>query len=635
MPAQPRTDPRPPAARAPLGRSPHRAPAARRSSAGRAGTAVAIGAVMALCWVIGYVVGGAGVVPPLWFFLPILLAAWWFGTPAALLVALGSAFIAGPLTPAEVAQHAPQATSDWITRGAFFIAMAAVMGLVLRHVKATTVAAEQAREQAQSLLDSAGEGIYGVDADGLAMFVNPAAERLTGYAGPELIGRRLHDLLHHSHPDGSHYPAGECPILRPLTDGTRYEGEDVFWHKDGTSFPVSCTSMPLVQNGSVAGAVVVFRDISERREVERRKDEFTATVSHELRTPLTSVRGSLGLMAGGALGELPPKATRMLAIALANTDRLIRLINDILDVERMQSGRVEMHPEEADAGALVDRAIAEVRGVADQAAVTLTAQLSAAAVWADGDRVIQTLVNLLSNAIKFSEPGATVEVAVRSETDAGSHGGEAVFAVTDTGRGIPADKLHTIFGRFEQVDASDSREKGGTGLGLTICESIVTQHGGRIWVESTPGQGSTFTFTIPLARPAEPSAEHDDRITVALCEDDPGVREVVAEMLGRHGYRVRRAASGEQLLELVARDRPAAVVLDLLLGGMDGWETVVRLDAASPDARLPLVIATVLPPEEVGPLAARAAAVVHKPLEEHALVAAVTRALQNAAVEAR
>ena len=242
--------------------------------------------------------------------------------------------------------------------------------------------------------------------------------------------------------------------------------------------------------------VGIIRDITALRAVERAKSEFVSVVSHELRTPLTSIRGSLGLVAAGVVGEVPPRAGRMLDIAVSNTDRLMRLINDIIDIERLETGVVSMQKARWSAGDLMRQATDAMEAMADTAGVRLVAAPSDAQIWADADRILQTLTNLLSNAIKFSPPDSTVSLTAERRPD------EVLFKVMDRGRGIPRDKLATIFERFGQVDASDSREKGGAGLGLPICRQIVEQHGGQLWVESTPDEGSTFLFTIPTTTPA-------------------------------------------------------------------------------------------------------------------------------------
>jgi signal transduction histidine kinase len=237
------------------------------------------------------------------------------------------------------------------------------------------------------------------------------------------------------------------------------------------------------------------QDITERREVERAKDEFISVVSHELRTPLTSIRGSLGLLASGVFGPLPDKGQRMVEIAVHNTDRLVRLINDILDIERIDSGAIDMHRQPCDGVELIKRAIQCVEQFATDAQVSLSGVGEAVVFWADPDRVLQALTNLIGNAVKFSPAGSTVRVSCTRDD------GDVRFDVADDGKGIPADRLNSIFERFQQVDASDSREKGGTGLGLAICRMIVERHGGRIWVRSELGAGSTFSFALPIEQP--------------------------------------------------------------------------------------------------------------------------------------
>lgn len=244
------------------------------------------------------------------------------------------------------------------------------------------------------------------------------------------------------------------------------------------------------------------QDVTERCEVERSKDEFISIVSHELRTPLTSLRGSLGLLEGGVLGSLPETARRMVEIAVQNTDRLVRLINDILDIERIDSGTIDTHQERCDGRELIERAIQCVEQLAADAQVSLTAAGESVWLCADPDRVLQTLTNLIGNAVKFSAAGGTVGVSCTSRGD------EVLFEIADDGKGIPPDRLSLIFERFQQVDASDSREKGGSGLGLAICRKIVEYHGGQISVDSELGRGSTFSFTLP----AEQASRSSERL---------------------------------------------------------------------------------------------------------------------------
>ena len=232
-------------------------------------------------------------------------------------------------------------------------------------------------------------------------------------------------------------------------------------------------------------------DISDRKAIEQMKSEFISIASHEMRTPLTSIHGVIKLLNAGRLGELSATGQQMLEMALRNSDRLVRLVNDILDIEKMESGRDRLEKQTCDSAELIQQAIDALRSMADEHQIILETNSPSIKLNADRERIVQTLTNLISNAIKFSAAGSKVWLtSTLQET-------EVLFSVKDRGRGIPEDKLETIFERFQQVDASDSRKKGGTGLGLAICRHIVEQHKGKIWVESVYGEGSTFYFSIP------------------------------------------------------------------------------------------------------------------------------------------
>ena len=475
------------------------------------------------------------------------------------------------------------------------------------------------------ILDAAGDGICGLDRDGVVTFANPAAAHLTGYGSGELIGRRLHAQIHHKRPDGSPYPFSESPVYASLADGSIQQTDrEVYWRKDGTSFPVEYTSTPVIDDGRVTGAVVVFKDISERRKVERAKDEFTSVVSHELRTPLTSIRGSLGLLESGVLGALPEQGQRMVEIAVQNTDRLVRLINDILDIERINSGEIDMDRRICDASELIARATEVVASTAAASGVTIVTDAEPVRLAADADRVIQTLTNLIANAVKFSPAGGRVRVSC-SRAD-----GEVLFEVSDEGRGIPAENLETIFERFQQVDASDARDKGGTGLGLAICRSIVEQHGGRIWARSVPGEGATFSFVLPAPPAQDGAARTSVNLTgprVLVCDDDACVVEVVSSLLEQRGYRPTAVSCGEQALESALADPPDAILLDLLMPGMSGWETAAALKQHAATDEIPIVILSVLAQADTEAPEGPVVGWIQKPLDDAELFAALGRAV--------
>jgi PAS domain S-box-containing protein len=352
---------------------------------------------------------------------------------------------------------------------------------------------ELLKRRDELVLASVGEGILALDADGRVTVANPAAAAMLGGNVDELMGKHHTELANDPHGEGSDAPSRHA-IDQTLAHGqVRYVESDVFWRNDGSSFSVEYLCTPILEHGRSYGAVILFRDVTERRAVERMKEEFVSIVSHELRTPLTSIRGSLGLIASGMLGEVPERGQRMLDIAITNSDRLVRLINDILDIEKLDSGGVKMNLQPSNTADLMTQAAETMRALANESGVSLAVTPAWAQLNVDPDRILQALTNLLSNAIKFSDWGGRVWMSAER------HGGEIVFEVHDQGRGIPPHRLETIFERFQQVDASDAREKGGTGLGLSICRSIVEQHGGRIWAESTPGKGSTFRFSLPVS----------------------------------------------------------------------------------------------------------------------------------------
>jgi PAS domain S-box-containing protein len=398
----------------------------------------------------------------------------------------GSRFLANVLVTALFSAHGKLRGFSHITRD-------------VTERKRTQEALENLRLRTEMIVNAVGDGICGLDSNGHCVFFNQTAERMTGWKSAELISRNAHImdvLVPRVRADGSTYPPAESPIQRALGGGlTSRVDDEMFQRKDGTTFPVEYVSTPIRnQHGDIQGAVVSFQDITERRAIEQLKDEFVSVVGHELRTPLTSIRGALGLLAAGLLAGEPEKSQRMLDIAVKSTDRLARMVNDILDLERMQSGQSLMARAECDAGQLLLQAGESMRSMADEGGVRFEISAPSIALWADADRVQQVLTNLLSNAIKYSPSGTAIALA------AARAGQQVMFSIKDQGRGIPPDKLETIFERFRQVDASDSREKGGTGLGLAICRTIVHQHGGRIWVESMAGAGSTFYFTLPAAR---------------------------------------------------------------------------------------------------------------------------------------
>ena len=396
----------------------------------------------------------------------------------------------------------------------------------------------------------------------------------------------------------------------------------------------------------------------QRSELDQIKDEFISTVSHELRTPLTSIRGALGLLSAGLMGNVDAKAQNLLRIAVTNTDRLIRLINDILDIERMESGRATLHVRRVSLRDLVAQAIETMTAMADAAGVELVLAAAplgeAPALDGDADRILQVVTNLLSNAIKFSPPKTTVRVHIEADSD------WLTLRVSDEGRGIPADKLESIFDRFQQVEASDARQKGGTGLGLAICKTIVQQHNGSIWAESNVqqkrGPGASLIVAFPRAArqqteiaPAQNQNQLQTQLenqtqskttrpvpsrgNIIVCDDDSSIRSVVGGILERHGYQALEADSGEKAIALATSNSVHAILLDLAMPGISGWETLQRLKDSPDTAAIPVIVLSALSPsagksrDQTRQLIPQGW--VQKPLTEDALLAELTRALDT------
>jgi PAS domain S-box-containing protein len=450
-------------------------------------------------------------------------------------------------------------------------------------------ALEESRELTRSVIDHMLEGLIVFDTAGAIESVNAAAARMFGRPAREMVGQPLELLL----------PPAVAVRGEAFLDELREKGLNRVTEWEGCRpggevfpFELSLFEFRTGEGRHYAGNV---RDLSGRREVERLKKEFVATVSHELRTPLTSIRGSLGLLAGGMLGDLPDEAREVVGMAQRNTLRLITLINDILDLERLEAGRMEIHLAPTSASSVIERSCDSVRVFAEEQGVEIVSEATSATLLGDGDRLVQVLVNLLSNAIKFSPRGSAVTVTTEEER------GFVHLRVTDRGRGIPPDRLDDIFERFQQVEATDAREKGGTGLGLAISKTIVERHGGEMGVKSELGRGSTFHFSIraalPVAALADPflhtlSGFAGPGPDVLVVDDDVPFLGVVARQLLGAGLAVRTATTVEQAIDLARQRAPSLLVLDLGLPDGDGRMVVEALREDRKLGATPLLIYT-------------------------------------------
>ncbi len=357
-------------------------------------------------------------------------------------------------------------------------------------------ALRQSEEQLRLITNALPVLIAYVDAQQNYRFNNKSYEDWLNQNPASIHGQHLQDVW------GEETYRRIQPYVQEALSGqiVNYENEVVA--RDGRIRSVNVTYIPhLDEAKTVKGFFALTSDISDRKAIERMKDEFIAVVSHELRTPLTSMHSALKILTTGRLGTLSADGQQMLEIADENTERLVRLVNNVLDLQRIESGEVTMDKQAYNAADVMIQATEAMQPMAQQQGILLEIHPKDILVWADSDYIVQALTNLLSNAIKFSPMGGTVDMSVEYRShSADPNQREVLFQVSDQGQGIPVGKLESIFERFQQVDSSDSRKKGGTGLGLAICRKIIEQHEGKIWAESTLGEGSIFYFTLPVFR---------------------------------------------------------------------------------------------------------------------------------------
>jgi PAS domain S-box-containing protein len=479
----------------------------------------------------------------------------------------------------------------------------------------------------QLILDSAGEGIFGLDRAGMHTFVNPAAARMLGYPAEALIGQHSHALWHHHHPDGRPYPEDECPICMVLKDGNaRHAGEDWFMRKDGSFFPVEFWATPIRDGGDVAGAVVSFLGIAERKQAEeeigklnaeleervrvrtaqledangeltqakeaaeaanRAKSVFLANMSHELRTPLNAILGFSDILRRGS--GLDESKRQNLDIINRSGEHLLTLINDVLDMAKIESGRVQLEEVPFDLGSLVRDVTDMMQIRAQEKGLRLLIDQSSKFpryIVGDQARLRQVLINLLGNAIKFTEQGGvTVRLGIKPDTNP-----RLLMEVEDSGPGIAPEDQKRIFEPFVQLGEQGVNK--GTGLGLTITRQFVQLMGGSLSLESTLGKGSLFRVELPLKEAAEsdiarPAAARKGEVLglaagqpeyrVLIVEDQRDNQLLLARLLDSVGFKYRIAENGQQGVQLFQEWQPHFIWMDRRMPVMDGLEATLQI----------------------------------------------------------
>lgn len=457
--------------------------------------------------------------------------------------------------------------------------LAIAAGLAFHHSRARARATRRIEDLAarqEAIFDGAKDGMIVLDGRGSIESLNPAAACMFGYGDHDLAGRDVAILFAAVLEPGEAETFLSQLSARPDREPAEFQ-EFIGRCKDGATFPAEVSISP-VRLADEVRFLAVLRDISERKQIERMKTEFVSTVSHELRTPLTSIAGSLGLVAGGAAGEIPARAARLVEIARSNCARLIRLINEILDIEKIEAGRMAFDIRPIPLARLLDQAAEANRAyAAEHGAMILVEPVPpGATVLGDEDRLMQVMTNLLSNAAKFSPQGGVVEILTEQRDRRWR------ISVADHGPGIPEDFRPRIFTKFAQADSSDTRQKGGTGLGLSIVREIATRLGGTVSFETGAGEGTTFHVDLPAAPAAGNETDNSEALgrledaglpIILHVDDDPDMLRVVASLFeGR--ARVHSTPSAVEARASIRRYGFDAVILDVGMEDGNGLDLI-------------------------------------------------------------
>jgi PAS domain S-box-containing protein len=491
-------------------------------------------------------------------------------------------------------------------------------------------ALRRSEAQLREITDTVPALIAYVDAGHHFRFHNRAYEEAFGRSYGEIDGKHMREVMGEAFYDSLRPRVDEVLSGYPVV----YERTQVTARGDHRDYVVNYFPRYSDEDGRVIGFYSLASDVTELKRIDRMKSEFVSTVSHELRTPLTSIRGSLGLISGGVAGQLPEAVKTLVGIAKNNCERLIRLINDILDIEKIESGKMRLDLQVIALKPLMVQALAanEGFGTAHNVGLNLHFPNDELRVHVDSDRLIQVVTNLLSNAMKFSPPGSPVEVHV-------TRGGIGVrVEVRDRGPGIPEEFHKRIFQKFSQADSSDTRKKGGTGLGLNISRAIIERMEGSIGFHTQANVGTTFFFELPewkdLPVPAHSQALPSSRQRILVCEDDHDIARLICMMLDKGGFDADRVYSAAQALACLEQNSYAAMTVDLKLPDQDGITLIRTLRSQDNTRDLPIVVVSAMAGEGQLQFNNQLLSVsdwLDKPIDENLLIRGLRRAIDGMA----
>jgi len=453
--------------------------------------------------------------------------------------------------------------------------------------------AENKRSQLEQVFASTSDGFLVIDLGGRIAGFNRQGGELLGVAPDEVVGRPFRHLVEVLGPAVAWDEGDGRAFLALVDSGRPAAGSGDLELRAPEPRTLGWRAAPMRDLlGDTVGVTFTLNDVTRQREIDRMKTEFVSSVSHELRTPLTSIKGSLHLLLSDPTLQLDSTQRQLVDISVKNTDRLIRLITNILDISKIEAGHIQLELRMYRVEEFVSVAVDGIAAFAESRSIAVETDVPPGLppVRVDADRMVQVVTNLLSNAIKFSPPGSTVTVTA---SQAGRH---LELRVADRGRGIAPEDMGKLFKKFQQLDGSNVRSVGGTGLGLAICRGIVEEHGGSIGVESQLGLGTTFTVALPLpavqdaraAGGAEPGAEHGPLILVV--DDEPDIRALLRDQLELDGFRVLEAGRALEAVEVARERQPDLITMDLMLPDLDGFEAIRLLRANARARDIPVVI---------------------------------------------
>ena len=511
---------------------------------------------------------------------------------------------------------------------------------------------EDLRRQAR-LIDASHDAIIVREPGGKILLWNAGAQEIYGWSAADAVGQISHTLLQ------TVFPVTREDMERQIERAGQWDGELIHTRRDGSKITVETRHIIVERSAGRPGALLeINRDITQRKKAEeavnalnerlaaankelelrnkeveranRLKSEFLASMSHELRTPLNAIIGFSDLLAEQVAGALSAKQQRFVSHIQQGARHLLALINDILDLSKVEAGRLELNRENVPVAVVLAEVLTGIRpGAAAKSIAVHSSVAPDLTVFADRIRFKQILLNLLSNAVKFTPEGGKIWV------EAVERRGRIRVSVSDTGVGIPVEEQEAIFDAFHQVGATTKGVKEGTGLGLAITKRLVEEHGGRIWVESEPGKGARLSFTMAAGRPPTAEAAFKDtapapiqaprdRPLVLVVDDEPAARELLASWLEPEGYQIVAAASSAEALAKAAEHIPDAITLNMLMPGKGGWDTLYELKKTPVTSPIPVIVVTVVDEPKIG-LALGASEYLVKPVDKDVLLDTVRR----------